>query len=144
MPTSSIAHVSNGEGRSFRVRLVKDKSDASAIYKAPRAIVFVDAPYSVYAAKNGQQFLSGMFYLTKSDPAVQPEVLWIEDDNAEWCKEWIVSLGVDGLREVAVPVGNGAILWMEYGKVVRFQLGHEIRSASEIKKTTLEVWKAEE
>jgi hypothetical protein len=129
------------EGQSLNVRLVKDKTAAAAIAQARRAVVFVDAPYSVYALKNGQQFLRGMLYVSQKAPAVNAEVYWIENDAEDWCKGWITALGVDGLIEVAVPVGNGAILWMESGKVVRFQPGQEIQGAYEIKESTLQLWK---
>src|SRR4029079_17109216 len=92
------------EGQSLTVRVVKDKTGASAIARARRAVVFVDAPYSVPALHKGQQFLRGMLYLSQQAPAVNAEVYWIENDADDWCKEWITALGIDGLMEVAVPV----------------------------------------
>jgi hypothetical protein len=86
----------------LNVRLVRDKLSASAISEAQRAIIYADAPYSVDALKNGQRFLRGMLYVSQQTPAVNAEVFWIEDDSQDWCKAWIIGLGVDGLREVAI------------------------------------------
>src|SRR4051812_28215705 len=57
--------VADFEGRSLRVRLVNGTTAAAAIARNRRAVVFVNAPYSGYAVKNGQQFLTGMLYLGK-------------------------------------------------------------------------------
>lgn len=139
-PAPSVPTMPSVAGQTLTIRLIKGRTGAAAIQRAQRAIVFVDSPYSVNALNAGQHFLRGMVYVSQRSIAINAEVYWIENDAEDWCKEWITSLGEDGLMEVAVPVGNGAILWMEAGKVVRFQLGHEIGGAYEIKELTFKLW----
>lgn len=128
--------------RSLQVHLVNDRLAATAISKAGRAIVYVDAPYSVTAAKHGQQFLRGMLHLSRHSPNLQIAMYWIEDDSEDWCSEWVLALGEVGLNDVAIPIGNGAIIWMEHGKVVQFQVGSKIESAYEITEITRRLWKS--
>lgn len=125
---------------SLTVRRVADQAGIATIRQAGRSIIFVDAPYSVPARESRQVFVDAMLQLKWRNPAIDAGVFVIEDDSAEWCMEWITSLGVAGLRDVAIPVGAGAILWMEHGRVVRFQLGHEIKDAYEIRRQTVTLW----
>jgi hypothetical protein len=129
-----------GEAESLQVRFVKDRAGATAAQEARRAIVFVDAPYSVTAMHNGEKFLRGMVSLRQQRPDLRAEVYWVDNDADEWCKQWVASFGVADLAEVAVPVGHGAVLWLERGKVVRYQLGGQIAGGYEIKEATLKLW----
>lgn len=124
----------------FHRRIIDSEDRLVDLHTAPRAIVFVDAPYSIYAANNGKKFVQGMSLVARRLPHLNVRAFWVSDDSEPWCQEWIKSFGVDDLMRLALPVGDGAVLWIERGEVVHYWFGDEPGDANSVFNTTTKLW----
>jgi hypothetical protein len=125
----------------LRVQMVVKGEGIGSIAKCPRAIVFVDYPFSVPAQRNGEHFLRGVLSLRRYEPGLAADFFWVECDSGDeaWWKEWIDSFH-DQRIESEATAGNGFLIWLEHGRVVQFETGDEMSGPSRVRKRTLEVW----
>jgi hypothetical protein len=124
----------------LRVRFITKPENLGVIAQSARAIVFVDYPVSVPARLNCERHLGGIALLQKQHAALNLDFYIVDHVGDDWTVDWIAGLNDPRLEEEATA-GNGLILWLEHGKVLRMLAGHEIeRTPRRIETLTLEVW----
>jgi hypothetical protein len=120
------------------------------IRQAPRAIVFLDAKWSVDAALGRQTFKEAASRLTTSKPVTLALFVvdeWpLENDPSERrevVQQWLRSLD---LKELPVGggygIGAGSVLWLEKGRVVLEEWSAKNLGADGILSRTAKVWPA--
>jgi hypothetical protein len=125
-----------------------DKAIA-AIRRAPRAIVFLDARWSVYAVQGRQYFKEAALRLAESDlRSINFFILdeWPVEDHRQRHKEitqqWLASLE---LKELPVGhgfgIGAGSLLWLEKGRVVLEGWSAMKLGEAGITKRTRDLWR---
>jgi hypothetical protein len=133
-----------GERRERIVRLgvrpVDDAADLALVRRARRALVYVDSPMSAYGGVNGEVFLSGVATLRVRWPGLRVSIFWVGNDAEDWCKDWARSLNEPDLLGLALPLGYGATLWLERGKVVQFELGGSEPGMKDVEHKTARLW----
>jgi hypothetical protein len=138
------------EGDSFTVKIAEGDSFTviAAIGRAPRAIVFLDANWSVYTEEGRSYFKEAAAQLARSDfPSIEFFILdeWPlekdKQDQGQHTQAWLASLN---LKELSVGrgfgIGSGSILWLEANKVVAEEWSARSATTSGIVKRTQALW----
>ena len=98
------------------VREGTDEALIAAINAAPRAMVFLTVPWSSPERTARADYRKAVARLAEIGLLVEAFAV---DEESDIGQRWLASLGLlvtyDG---VGVPQGWGAVLWLEYGRVV--------------------------
>jgi hypothetical protein len=107
---------SAAEGFLVVVREGTDEALIAAVNAAPRAMVFLSVPWSCPERVARADFRKAVARLTEVGLAVEAFSL---DEESEVCQRWLASLGLPAPYDGGgIPQGWGAVLWLEFGRVV--------------------------
>jgi hypothetical protein len=109
---------------------------------APRALVYVDAPWSSYAVRGRGQFRAAAAELAAARLGVR--FFLVSDEGDPGVKEWVARLGECRLFPLAVPIGYGGMVWLEAGRAADADArgGTDLTSAEMVARTH-SLWGAE-
>jgi hypothetical protein len=134
------ANVPPRTNNQWRINEGKTSTLAEPIRLAPRALVYVDAPWSMDARRGRQLFIDATRQLSAEHSSLGIQFFLLDDENADDFKEW-VSSKEKGIGVLGTPVGCGGLVWLERGRVMTFnEWGGRLSTGNEIVKRTLEIW----
>ena len=113
------------------VREGTDESMIAAINSATRAMVCLTVPWSCQETTARADFRKAVGRLAEIGLLVEA---FIVDEESDVGQQWLASLGLLVRFEgVGVPQGWGAVLWLEYGRLVwRVGRGIDVREGGMI------------
>ena len=114
---------------------------AIIIGRARRALIYIDAPWSIDAVKGRRLFLDAAFQLSADHADLGVEFLHIRDENDDDCIEWLKTLNDDRLPPLGNPGGYGGLIWLERGRVVGAEpYAGKLSSGRAVIEQTMRLW----
>jgi hypothetical protein len=111
------------------------QSEVAAICGQPRAIAFISVDWSGSERHSRQVFKDLVEYLTERYPLFDAS-FWVLHESWEGMSEWLTTCK----PPVQAATGHGAVVWMEFGRVIATE-EYAVRAGVDgLVQRTLQIW----